>query len=346
MLPFSVRIEQARDRLVAMAGALIAAGSLATGAYHRLSSVGPAGTRDDVVLMAAGAALGLLGVGLATLGHRRRLAAAALAGGLTALASWMVLGHGMAFEVALAGYVGVLVITVVGSPRTDALVATGLVFLTGLLVYAGGSSEGGAVEGALAIGGLLAATGVSLAWLQHHLLGAIAELEVSQARLHRLSHLDPLTGLGNRRLFDEGLNRQLRYCGPERPLGMVIIDVDQLKQINDQHGHPVGDKALQLVAEAIRISSRGSDSSARIGGDEFGILLPSGGLRGARMVANRVHELLVEWEDQGKNQISLTVSIGVAQATDPALGVETLLGDADADMYAGRGVPQRAAAAR
>ena len=100
------------------------------------------------------------------------------------------------------------------------------------------------------------------------------------------------------------------------------------------------------VAEAIRISSRGSDSSARIGGDEFGILLPGGGLRGARMVAKRVHELLVEWEDQGKNQINLTASIGVAQATDPAQGVETLLGDADADMYAGRGVPQRAAAAR
>jgi hypothetical protein len=299
MLPFSVRIEQARDRLVAVAGALIAVGSLATGAYHLLSSAGTAGTRDDVILMAAGAALGLLGLGLATVGHRRRLAAAALAGGLTALASWMVLGHGMAFEVALAGYVGVLVITVVGSPRTDALVATGLVFVIGLLVYAGGSSQGGAVEGALAIGGLLAATGVSLAWLQHHLLGAIAELEVSQARLHRLSHLDPLTGLGNRRLFDEGLNRQLRYCSPERPLGMVIIDVDQLKQINDQHGHPAGDGPA-VKAEAIR-ASRGSDSSACIGATSSASCCP-------RRPGRAWWRSGTSWsrEDQGKNQINLT----------------------------------------
>jgi diguanylate cyclase (GGDEF)-like protein len=342
MLPFSARIEQARDRLVGAAGVLIAAGSLLTGTYHLLTG---SGNRGDAALMAAGTALGLLGVGLVVLARQRRLAAALLAGGLTALASWTVIGYGLPFEVALAGYVGVLVITVVGSPRTDSLAATGLVFLVGLLVYAGDPGTNRAVEGALAIGGLLAATGVSLAWLQHHLLGAISELEVSQARLHRLSHLDPLTGLGNRRLFDEGLNRQLRYCAPERPLGMVIIDVDQLKQVNDQHGHPAGDKALQMVAEAIRISSRGSDSSARIGGDEFGILLPAGGMRVARMVANRMHELLLAWEDQGKNEISLTVSIGVAEATDPTQGVEALFADADADMYAGRGVPQRAAAA-
>jgi diguanylate cyclase (GGDEF)-like protein len=346
MLPFSVRIEQARDRLVAAAGLLIAVASVAIGAYHLFRPYGAARGRDDVLLMAAGGGLGLLGLGLTTLGRRRRLAAAALAGGLTALSSWLVLGHGFAFEVALAGYVGVLVITVVGSPRTDALVTTALVFLVGLLVYTGGPAGDQAVEGALAIGGLLAATGISLAWLQHHLLSAIAELEVSQARLHRLSHVDALTGLGNRRLFDEGLNRQLRYCSSERPLGMVIIDVDQLKQINDQHGHPEGDKALQMVAEAIRISSRGSDSSARIGGDEFGILLPGGGLRGARLVADRVHELLLEWEDQGKNPTKLTVSIGVAQATDPAEGVQALLASADADMYAARGIPQQAVASR
>lgn len=343
MLPFSQRIEHARDRLVALAGALIAASSLLVGLARWLGA--QPGGLDGSALALAGGLLGAAGFWLASSG-RRRLAVTVLAGGLTALASWMVLGYGTAFEVALAAYVGVLVITVIGSPRTDALVITGLLFLIALLAYAGVSGEGRGPGGMLAIGGLLAATGVSLAWLQDNLLGAIEELEVSQARLHRLTHVDPLTGLGNRRLFDEGLNRQLRYSSPERPLGLVIIDVDQLKQINDQFGHPEGDKALQLVAEAIRICSRGSDSSARIGGDEFGILLPGGGLRGARLVADRVHELLRGWEDQGKNETNLTVSIGVAQATDPTQGPEPLLADADSDMYAGRGVQQQALAAR
>lgn len=342
MLPFSQRIERARDRLVAWGGALIAASSLVIGLAGWLgaSAVGA----DAIGPALTGGLLGAAGFWLASTG-RRRVAATVLAGGLTALASWMALGYGMPFELALAAYVGVLVITVIGSPRTDALVTTGLVFLIALLAYAGGSDANRGPGGMLAIGGLLVATGVSLAWLQHSLLGAIEELEVSQARLHQLTHVDPLTGLGNRRLFDEGLNRQLRYSSPERPLGLVIIDVDQLKQVNDRFGHPMGDKALQLVADAIRISSRGSDSSARIGGDEFGILLPTGGLRGARLVADRVHELLRAWGEQGKNPMNLSVSIGVAQATHPALGPQALLADADSDMYAGRGVQQRQALA-
>ena len=262
-----------------------------------------------------------------------------LALGLTVQATLMVALVDLPFEIAMAAYVGTLLIAVIGISRNEALVATGIVVVVGTLAYALRPAHAAPIQGMMAIAGLLTVTGITLGWLLESLLNVIGQLEVSQARLLRLSHLDPLTGLGNRRLFDENLSRQLRYTHHERPLALVLIDVDKLKSINDRHGHPIGDKALQLVAEAIRESTRESDSAARIGGDEFGILLPTGGEVGARHVADRIHELLETWRQGGRNGVDLTVSIGVAQATDPTEDMDVLLARADADMYSGRRSP-------
>ena len=91
--------------------------------------------------------------------------------------------------------------------------------------------------------------------------------------LGRLSTTDPLTGLANRRrlraAFADELNRAARY---ETPLSLLLIDLDRLKDINDRHGHADGDRALQLVAEALRRSCRATDLAARYGGDEFVVL--------------------------------------------------------------------------
>jgi diguanylate cyclase (GGDEF)-like protein len=227
----------------------------------------------------------------------------------------------------------VLLITIVGTSQSEVLIATVATVGPGIYAYWNVPDGAPTIAGALASFGLLVATGLTLSWLQDNLLKAIGQLEVSRARLRRLSHQDSLTGLGNRRLFDESVAEQLAFINTDRPLALVLIDVDKLKSINDQHGHPAGDLALQAVADAIRASTRESDRAARIGGDEFGIVLPNGGIIGARHVADRIHEHLNQWSDNG---VSLTVSIGVAEATDPNEEVAKLLTSADTEMYAVR----------
>lgn len=280
----------------------------------------------------AGAVLGLAALALSMF-RARRAAARLLAAGLVALATWQLLAFELPYEVGLAAYVGVLLVSIVGTQQTETLIATAATVAAGLYTYLELPGNAPTFQGTLAICGMLSATGITLSWLQDSLLHAIGQLESSSARLLRLSHQDPLTGLGNRRLFDEQVDLQLPYSSPGRPLALVIIDVDQLKTINDRHGHPAGDSALIAVAEAIRASTRESDSAARIGGDEFGILLPTGGMVGARRVAKRIHHHLNGWSDNG---VLLSVSIGIAEASDPDQEVQQLLRQADSDMYAGR----------
>lgn len=263
----------------------------------------------------------------------RRTSALLLASGLMLITTWQLLSYRVAFEVGLAAYVGVLLVAIVGTRPPEALIATGVTVAAGLYTYLNSMGTSPTFQGAAAIAGLLTATGITLSWLHDNLLQAIGQLEVSSARLLRLSHQDPLTGLGNRRQFDEQVDRQLPFSSPSRPLALVMIDVDQLKTINDRNGHPAGDSALKAVAEAIRASTRESDSAARIGGDEFGVLLPTGGILGARRVAERIHQILNQWSDDG---VRLSVSIGIAEATDPEQAVRELLRTADSDMYAGR----------
>ncbi len=339
IIPITLRIESARNRLIAVGGSLVAFINLLSWIWNHFN---PRAVRfwESTYgwLSLLGGVIGVAAAALA-LRERRRLGATVLAIGLTVQATLMVMQVDLPYEIALAAYVGVLLIVVIGTSRNEALLATGIVVVVGTLVYVVRPAQTAPLQGIMAVAGLLTITGITLGWLLDSLLNVIGQLEVSQARLLRLSHLDPLTGLGNRRLFDENLTRQLRYTHPDRPLALVLIDVDKLKTINDRHGHPMGDKALQLVAEAIRESTRENDSAARIGGDEFGILLPTGGEVGARRVADRIHELLATWRQDGRNGVDLTVSIGVAEATDPAGGVDLLLAQADADMYSVRGSP-------
>jgi diguanylate cyclase len=177
---------------------------------------------------------------------------------------------------------------------------------------------------------------VVLAWLVEALRRSIVGLEASEAHFHRLSHTDPLTGLGNRRLFDETLDDLLTDNSPSRMPALVVLDVDTLKQINDRYGHPAGDVVLRSVAAAIQASIREQDIACRVGGDEFAVILAWGGLRGAQQVASRIRERLPSALRANSGIAECTVSLGVAEKTSWNQSPAELLAAADSQLYANR----------
>ena len=167
-------------------------------------------------------------------------------------------------------------------------------------------------------------------------LGSVGFMLGRQAdRLLTLSATDPLTGLLNRRAFrrrlSEELQRSLRYGSP---LSLMLVDVDGLKRVNDEHGHAAGDSAIQSVAAAITSTLRGSDFGARWGGDEFAIVAPNASPAAASASAER---LAAQMRERGNTtgRRSVTISIGIA-SFDPwqhAAGEDELVRTADHALY-------------
>jgi diguanylate cyclase (GGDEF)-like protein len=167
----------------------------------------------------------------------------------------------------------------------------------------------------------------------------------SQTALRELAQTDPLTGLANLRAFrarlDDEVKRARRY---RTPLTCVMADMDQLKPVNDELGHTVGDRAIAAVAAAIRGELRETDFGARYGGDEFVILLPHTGDDEGRVLAERICSRLRETvlEVAGR-RVPIGASFGVARLPDDAgeTAAEALVRAADAALYrakrAGRG---------
>ncbi len=136
-----------------------------------------------------------------------------------------------------------------------------------------------------------------------------------QIELERLATHDPLTGLANRRLFDERLEQELADAvRRERPLGVAILDLDQFKSVNDRHGHPVGDRALREAAERLARVIRKADLLARIGGEEFAWILPEVHSHGAWAAVERARRAICDEPFEGVGR--MTISIGVALRGD------------------------------
>jgi diguanylate cyclase (GGDEF)-like protein len=132
-----------------------------------------------------------------------------------------------------------------------------------------------------------------------------------EVRLQAGSLTDPLTGLWNRRQLANRLQEEtVRALRHHTPLSFLLVDLDQLKQLNDRDGHQAGDEALREVADAIRRSCRRSDVPARYGGDEFAVLAPSTVEADAAALGERIRAAV---RDTAK---ALSVSIGVADLTD------------------------------
>lgn len=155
-------------------------------------------------------------------------------------------------------------------------------------------------------------------------------------RLNRallLAVTDPLTGLFNRRRLRERLVDEMKLRGRYGGLGSIIaVDVDRMKDINDTFGHAAGDRALKVVAGAILECIRSTDIAARVGGDEFAVLLPRTSPSEATTVANRILEAVAS--KRSHLQLPLSISIGIASVdSTESIGDEDVLGLADKALY-------------
>jgi len=157
---------------------------------------------------------------------------------------------------------------------------------------------------------------------------------IAKSKLEHLSSTDFLTDTANRFRLEEEAVRWMEFCRRQKmPLSLAFIDVDNLKSVNDRHGHAAGDAVLVDLARTFQQQMRSSDTLARWGGDEFVLLLPNTSLDNAVLFMQRIKSSLAKVETTAP--VSITWSCGIVQMR-PGAGFHTLLSEADALMYDGK----------
>ena len=163
------------------------------------------------------------------------------------------------------------------------------------------------------------------------------KVQLLNAELEQMALTDYLTNLYNRRYFmQHGAEEIKRANRNKQPLALLMLDIDDFKNVNDRCGHEAGDWALQQVAAALKASLRDTDIIGRLGGEEFGILLPNTPLHAAALLAERIRQsiayMLLQMPE-GALISSITVSVGAAAFTDATTSIDDLLRNADTAMY-------------
>jgi diguanylate cyclase (GGDEF)-like protein len=165
-----------------------------------------------------------------------------------------------------------------------------------------------------------------------------ADVETADAAEPKLSRCDPLTGLGDRAFLYSRLTALLGGDrAGDRQFAVLFVDLDNFKQVNDAYGHLVGDRALQEVARRLTSCVRDNDHVVRFGGDEFVVLAE--GIASAsdiEPIVNRIHSVLEEPISLPDGEVTLTVSVGLAEASSDHLIAEDVLAAADRAMYASK----------
>ncbi len=162
-----------------------------------------------------------------------------------------------------------------------------------------------------------------------------ADIRYAVDKIKQVSDTDELTGIYNMRAFSAMLHRAFRQAVRYgHALSVVMIDSDNLKQINDKHGHESGNRLLQHLVRDIREQLRGSDVMARFGGDEFIVLLPETGNKGALETAERIRKAIENSRfDVRTGDTRITVSVGVASYPEDGGNLDVILEKADKAMY-------------
>ncbi|MFT5535064.1 MAG: diguanylate cyclase (GGDEF)-like protein, partial [Candidatus Paceibacteria bacterium] len=212
--------------------------------------------------------------------------------------------------------------------------------LTGMLYLENNEVSGAFTENRLKVLQLLASQAAIS--IENASLYADMEARVAArtAELKAMSLRDGLTGVANRRAFDERLQEELaRSRRNGRPLSLLIIDIDHFKRVNDTYGHPVGDACLRRMGETLLAKcQRATDFVARYGGEEFAIVLPDTDIKNALAFADRVRSAIEQIVlEVGDIRHPITASIGAAQAGPKSLTDSAyLIAAADRGLYAAK----------
>jgi diguanylate cyclase (GGDEF)-like protein len=159
-----------------------------------------------------------------------------------------------------------------------------------------------------------------------------ARLRASEAALERLSYHDTLTSLPNRFYFYERLRSMMEEHG-DRGVGVMMLDIDRFKQVNDSLGHASGDEMLRIIADRLRRVCGGDAIICRLGGDEFAVLVPGGTRETLSRLGNDILEASAEPVRVGERELYVGASIGISLYPDDAVRVEELVRNADTAMY-------------
>jgi diguanylate cyclase (GGDEF)-like protein len=180
--------------------------------------------------------------------------------------------------------------------------------------------------------GIVAVTNLALA-------AEISERKRADERVQQLVATDPLTGLANYRRLIEALELEIkRYGRSGRPFAVLLFDLDQLKKLNDTHGHLVGSRALCRVGEILRAHCRQVDTPARFGGDEFAVVLPETTSAQAQQIAARIRDRIAS---DGESP-PISAAVGSAVFPDDGESIEKLLSAADRALYGMKRLPAAA----
>ena len=166
----------------------------------------------------------------------------------------------------------------------------------------------------------------------------VSRLQESQEQLKQISITDELTGLRNRRYIMERLEDEFQRARRSgKPLGLIMLDLDYFKQINDMYGHQFGDLVLKAVASRMRSSIREYDLLGRVGGEEFFIVSPEAEVEETVRIAERIRELIRgEAISDGKREVNITISAGVTMLKEHDRNIDVLFSRADTALYSAK----------